>query len=68
MKEGPVQATQSGWQGMHVDALEGKVLSGQVDTHFPKAASWLLAQERQNVGELIQELHEASHSVYIDFC
>jgi hypothetical protein len=63
VKEAPEQEVQSGWQGRHVVLLfVGKVPWGQVLTHLPLAASWLLGQVRQVVGELEQVLHEGSHA------
>jgi hypothetical protein len=64
VKEAPVQEAQSGWQGRHAALLfAGKVPCGQVATHLPIAASWLLGHVRQNVGELAQVLHEESHAL-----
>lgn len=49
MKLPPEQAAQSGWH-VRQDPEEVKVLEGQLETHFPAEASWLLGHVRQNVG------------------
>jgi hypothetical protein len=48
LKLPPEQVAQSGWHERQ-DPEEENVLEGQLETHFPAEASWLLAHVRQNV-------------------
>ena len=58
MKPPPEQLAQSGWH-VRQDPEEENVLEGQLETHFPAAASWLLAHVRQNVGDPAQVPQDA---------
>ena len=53
LKLPPEQVAQSGWH-VRQDPDEENVLEGQLETHFPAEASWLLAHVRQNVGDPAQ--------------
>ena len=61
MNEPPEQEAQSGWQGRQAPEEE-KVPAGQVATHLPFEASWLLLQVRQNVEDPKHVLHEESQA------
>lgn len=50
LKLPPEQLAQSGWH-VRQDPEEENVLEGQLETHFPPEASWLLTHVRQNVGD-----------------
>lgn len=65
-KEGPEQVAQSGWQVVHTPEFEVvKELDGQEETHFPREASWLLEQVRQNVELPAQVVQEESQAVHV---
>ena len=50
LKLPPEQVAQSGWH-VRQDPEEENVLEGQLETHFPAEASWLLVHVRQDVGD-----------------
>lgn len=61
LKELPEHVAQSGWQVTHCPE-ELNVFEGQEATHFPFAASWLLAHDRQNVADPAQVPHDESQA------
>jgi len=64
LNDAPEQVAQSGWQERH-EPEELNVFEGQLATHDPSEASWLLAQVRQKVDEPAQVEHEESQDVHV---
>jgi len=64
LNDEPEQVAQSGWHERH-EPDDVNVSEGQLATHLPPKASWLLAQVRQKVDEPAHVLHEASQAVHV---
>jgi len=60
----PEHVAQSGWQVRQIPD-ELNVLEGQLATHEPEDASWLLAQVRQKFADPEQDEQDASHFLQV---